>query len=113
MLNIALAVVTTLLVVSLAANAFFYFHRSRFEMHWLSRETRALDRARAAELRAGQQIDAMLERVSTAPRLDLDPGKHAVEVDPTAHKFYADDDDPVEQAIWDEAHGDTDDEDDA
>ena len=100
--DIFLAVVTTLLVVSVALNLYFLTHRHRFEAHWLSRETRALDRARAAELRAGEQIDAILERVHTAPRLDLDTSARVPTINPEARRFFADDDDPVEQAAWNE-----------
>lgn len=37
--------------------------------------TDANDRAHAAELRAADQIDAMLDRLKTAPRLDLITGR--------------------------------------
>lgn len=101
--DIILAVVTTLLLVSLALNAYLWFGRTNFEDHWLARETRALDRARAAELRAGEQIDAMLDRVSKAPALTMQPVEIVPDVKLEQRKYFADDDDPVEQAAWDEA----------
>lgn len=108
MIIVILSVISTLFAVSMAFNVYFVIHRERFEARWLSRETRALDRAHAAELRAGQQIDAMLERVSTAPRLELDAGQTAVQIDPDARKYYADDDDPVEDRAWNEYRGEPD-----
>jgi hypothetical protein len=72
MTSTLLAVVATLLVVSVVLNVLQYAHRRHFEDHWLSRETRALDRAHAAELRAGEQIDAMLDRVSKRDNLSLE-----------------------------------------
>lgn len=103
--DIILAIVGTLLIVSAGANAYFVFTRWRFETRWLARETKALDRARAAELRSGAQIDAFLDRVSTAPRLDLDTGRTVPEVDPAKRKYFADDDDPVEERAWNEYRG--------
>ena len=102
---IFLTIALTLLVVSLVANILFVFTRQRFERSWLARETRALDRAHAAELRAGQQIDAMLERVGTTPRLDLGAARSVPAVDPDARRYFADDDDPVEDRAWNEYRG--------
>lgn len=42
----------------------------------LAHETVALDRARAAELRSAQQIDALLDRIGTTPRLEVAPAEH-------------------------------------
>lgn len=106
--EIFLAIAMTLLVVSVAANIAFYVSRHRFESRWLLRETRALDQAHASELRAASQIDAMLERVSTAPRMVLDRDRNVPVVNPDERKFYADDDDPVEERAWNEYRGATD-----
>lgn len=104
MLEIALAVVVTLLVVSVALNVAYHFDRRRFEHAWLARETSALDRAHAAELRSQQQIDAMLDRVSTKSHLDLAKPVMTVDVDPSLRKAWFDDDDPTEHAAWDKVH---------
>lgn len=105
MVGTILAVVATLLAVSLAANAYFALSRRRFEESWLARETRALDRAHAAELRAGQQVDAMLERFSRDPHAEVVAKVPDVIVNPEAHKAWFDDEDPVDQDLWNEYHG--------
>lgn len=105
MTAIYLAVVATLLVVSAAINAYYFATRYRTVAYWTQREMKALDRARATELRSAEQIDAILERVHTAPRLDLETGRQAVVIDPDARRFFADDDDPVEERAWNKAHG--------
>lgn len=102
------AVLATLLVVSLIANVSFFLTRRSVIAEWADRERQALDRAHGAELRSVQQIDALLERVHTAPRLDLEAGQQAVVIDPAARRFFADDDDPVEERAWNKAHGEPD-----
>lgn len=69
----------------------------------LVRETAARDQAHAAELRSVKQIDAMLDRISTAPRLDLDTAvkaKPALTSDRTYIADHAGDD-----AAWNEYRG--------
>lgn len=105
MLGIILAAVTTLLAVSLAVNAYFTLSRSRFEDRWLARETRALDRAHAAELRAGQQVDAILDRFSRDPHAMVVEKVEDAIVDPGARKAWFDDEDPVDTEAWNEVHG--------
>lgn len=104
--DVLLAVTSTLLGVSLLGNGYLGLTRHRVESYWSARERQALDRANAAELRSAQQIDAMLERISTAPRLDLDTGRAVHPIDPSERKFFADDDDPLEDQAWNEYRGD-------
>lgn len=68
----------------------------------LAHETFALDRARAAELRSAQQIDAMLDRISTEPRLELRPASTAV-VEPSTRKYIADH--PADDEAWNDYRG--------
>lgn len=59
------------LAASLACNLLQYrAHRAAIQAA-LQHEQRLLDRARGAELRSEQQIDTMLARVSTTPRLEI------------------------------------------
>lgn len=71
----------------------------------LRHETALLDRARAAELRSAQQVDAMLERISTEPRFELRPASTAV-ADPSQRKYIADH--PADDAAWNEFRGEGD-----
>jgi hypothetical protein len=75
----------------------------------LQHEERLLDRARAAELRSDQQIDRMLERVHTAPRLEMTQGATTVAVDPAERTFISDL--PTDDEAWNDLTGEAEDED--
>ena len=100
--DIFLAVALTLLVISLGVNGYLFFSRRRFEQRWLVREIRALDRAHASELRAAEQIDAMLDRVSSAPGLEIREVVPLHDAEAGERRAFFDDDDPTEQAAWNE-----------
>ena len=70
------------------------------------REARALDSARAAELRSAQQIDALLDRVSTAPRIELRHVEPVPEPDTNAKHYIADH--IADDAAWNEYRGESD-----
>lgn len=95
----ALAISVVALVVQQRA------HKSSISLA-LVQETRALDRAHAAELRSEQQIDAMLARISTTPRMDLSTGTVASPVDPDRPKYISDE--PYMDAAWNDFRGDVD-----
>lgn len=63
----------------------------------LAAETRALDRAHATEIRSAQQLDALLDRISTAPRIEVRPA-HQVTTDPTAKHYITDE--PYMDEAW-------------
>lgn len=65
----------------------------------------ANDRAHAAEIRAGQQIDTMLDRISTSPRLEVRTGVGTV--DPAKQKYISDS--PYMDQVWDDLRGQTED----
>lgn len=89
MTAIVVAVLTTLLVVSLLLNWYQRIERRRFEATALIRETRALDAAHAAELRSKEQIDAMLDRINTSPRIEVRPPA-IPEIDPNERTYIPD-----------------------
>lgn len=68
----------------------------------MARETAALDAMHAAELRSVKQIDAMLDRISTAPRLDLSESK--LPTAPTSDRKYIADH-AGDDAAWNEFRG--------
>lgn len=79
-----------LLVASLALNGALWFTRYKAADSWRERARAAEDAKKAAELRSAQQIDAMLDRVRSSA-LTLDAAEPDVTIDPTARKFFADD----------------------
>ena len=105
MIGTFLAITATLLVVSLSFNVYLLLSRRSFEEGWLARETRALDRAHAAEIRAGQQVDAMLDRFARDPHAEIVAKLPDAIVNPEEHKAWFDDEDPVDQERWNEYHG--------
>lgn len=98
-LSAALAIAVVGLVVQ-------HFANKRSLRLVLAQETRALDRAHAAELRASQQIDAMLERIATQPRLELSTGTKLPVVDPDTPKYISDE--PYMDEAWNNYRGVTD-----
>lgn len=64
----------------------------------LEQETRLLDRIHATELRSAQQIDAMLERISTAPRIEVRPAPAAPTTTPDAQHYITDE--PYMDEAW-------------
>jgi hypothetical protein len=95
-----------LLVTSAAWNFALLKTRHSTTRVWRERARLAEDRQRAAELRAAQQIDAMLDRISSPV---LAPAKPAMpEVDPTQRKHISDF--PVDDDVWNEYRGNTEDE---
>ena len=71
----------------------------------LQHETRLLDRARAAELRSAQQIDAMLERINTSPRIEVREASVAPKADAESVKYIADT--PYMDEVWNDYRGET------
>lgn len=69
----------------------------------LQQETRALDRARAAELRSEQQINALLDRISTAPRIEVRPTVEAPQVKLDERHYIADH--QADDHAWNEYRG--------
>lgn len=90
-----------LLLASLVMNAMLWFTRRAPAAEWRARARAAEDRARATELRSSQQIDALLDRVSVAPRMGLQAGAMLGAVDPAVRTYVADEDDTT----WNELHG--------
>lgn len=108
-LPITLGVLAGLLVASVLINVFQYVTSRRAIEAANQHEQRLLDRARAAELRSHEQIDAMLARVSTAPRLDLSEGQTKTAIDPSERTFISDD--PTDDEVWNDFLGEDPDED--
>jgi hypothetical protein len=70
-MNLILGTLAGLLATSIACNAALYFTRRRADVSTTVRLRSADDRAHAAELRAAKQIDAMLDRIHTEPRIEM------------------------------------------
>jgi hypothetical protein len=66
-------------------------------------------RALAAETRSAEQIDAMLARLSTAPRLEMRAGEDPAPVDPDERVFISDL--PTDDEVWNDFVGEDPDED--
>lgn len=66
-------------------------------------ETVLLDRAHAAELRSARQIDAMLDRLSTEPRLQMRPAEAHPAPELGARKYIADH--PADDEAWNDYRG--------
>lgn len=66
----------------------------------MAQGTRALDAARAAELRSAQQIDAMLDRISTSPRIEVRP---AVATGLSERPYISDE--PYHDGAWNDLRG--------
>jgi uncharacterized membrane protein YccC len=103
MLYIALGALAGLLLASVLINVFQYRIGRVAVKAALQHEERLLDRARATELRSDRQIDAMLARLSTAPRLELSEGEAAATVDLSERTFISDL--PVDDVDWNELRG--------
>lgn len=86
----AFGVLSAALLISFVILGIQYVAHKRDISAALKHETFALDRARAAELRSAQQIDAMLDRISTEPRLELRPASGSVVIDPKVRKYITD-----------------------
>lgn len=97
---VIIAVLATLLAVSGEGNYLQKRSREHFEAYWMTRERRALDMAHAAELRSHEQIDAMLDRINTSPRIEVRPPL-APKVDLAERTYIADHD----VAAWNEHVG--------
>lgn len=93
MIFLVLGVVVGLLVASVSLNLILWYTRRSYTAIWRDRAREAEDKAHAAELRSEQQINAMLDRVSTSSRVELIPGSGQVDLE--ARKY-----------ITDEAHDD-------
>jgi hypothetical protein len=66
-------------------------------------------RAFAAETRSAEQIDAMLTRISTAPRLEMRASEDPAPVDPDERVFISDL--PTDDEVWNDFVGEDPDED--
>lgn len=106
MTNFVIGALAAGLVIAVAGLVVQYFANRRSLRLVLAQETRALDAARAAELRASQQIDAMLERIATQPRLELSAAAKASAVDPDATKYITDE--PYMDEAWNDYRNATD-----
>jgi hypothetical protein len=94
------------LLISAAGLVVQHFMNKRVVALLVLRETRALDTARAAELRSAQQIDALLDRVSTAPRIELSRAELTPEPDSSTRRYIADH--VADDAAWNEYRGESD-----
>lgn len=100
------ALSAALLIAVVALVAQHHAHK-RFVGLALAQETRALDRAAAAELRSAKQIDAMLDRISTEPRLEIRPTATSTEA-PSKERIYIADHSGDDEA-WNEYRGEEED----
>jgi hypothetical protein len=91
------------LVIALAALVAHIYSGRRTVRLALQQETRALDRAHAAELRSEQQINALLDRISTAPRIEVRPAESAPQVKLGERRYIADH--QADDAAWNEYRG--------
>lgn len=90
-----------LLIASLLGNfVAWYLWASRERMHKLALRD-VEDARRAAEIRSGEQLDAMLDRISTSPRIEVLPAK-APPVNPEERLYFSDADSEAEQEAWNE-----------
>lgn len=100
--EIVIGLLAGLLIASVALNLALWVTRLENTKVWRQRARDAEDARKAAELRSGEQIDAMLERISTSPRLEVLPAS-APPVDPGERRFISDL--PYDDAAWNEFRG--------
>lgn len=91
------------LVSSLIVNAGLWFSRMSFTRIWRERAREAEDAKKASDLRCERQIDAMLERLHTSDRLELNGASQTATVDPAARRYIPDTEDA--DRAWDEYRG--------
>ena len=96
-------VLAALLAASLIAHVISYFLHRGDILEYKRMLRAASDSVHAAELRSSQQIDAMLERISTAPRLDLSAASAVRPVDPEQKTFISDL--PYDDERWNDYRG--------
>lgn len=101
LLLVGLGVLGGLLIASLALNMMLWYTRREYVADWRRRTREAEDAKHAAEIRSAQQIDAMLERISTAPRLEVAPGRSTAELQ---EKTYISDE-PYMDDAWNDFRG--------
>lgn len=101
--DLIIGVLLALLAVSGAGNGLQYFLRSRSVSVARARVREAEDARHAAELRSYQQIDAMLDRISTSPRIEVRPPVDKVDLE--TRKYFSDTDTPDDVEAWNEYRG--------
>lgn len=102
MTPLLVGVLIGLLAASLLGNLALWYTRREFVAAWRERARAAEDKAHAAELRASQQIDAMLDRVRTSDRLTM-AGPASATINPDERKFISDF--PHDDDAWNEYRG--------
>lgn len=103
--DVLLGILIGLLVASVAANIALYVTRHRSAATWRQRARGAEDEARAAQLRSAEQIDALLDRVSTSPRIEFRPPA-IPKIDPDEPKYIPETEDG--DAAWNAFRGEPD-----
>lgn len=101
---VIIGILAGLLVASLVLNIAQYASTRRTVDAALQHEERLLDRARGAELRAAQQIDAMLDRLHTTPRMTLAEAKVKVPERDSGKRLYITDSPYMDEA-WNDYRG--------
>jgi hypothetical protein len=95
--HIALGLLAGLLLASLILNAYQRSNEKSLDKAWQFRWREAEDRANAAQVRSAEQIDAMLDRISTSPRLEVHEPAPPLP-DPTERPYISDF--PYEDERW-------------
>lgn len=101
---VILGLVIGLLIASAALNVVLLRSRASRDHAWQERVRHADDARHASELRSAEQIDAILDRISTSPRLEVLPVTGG-DVDPDERKHFSDFDTEIEQDAWNEYRG--------
>lgn len=102
MTPLLVGVLIGLLLASILGNLALWYTRREFVAAWRDRARAAEDKAHAAELRASQQIDAILDRVRTSDRMTM-AGPASPEINPDERKFISDF--PHDDDVWNEYRG--------
>lgn len=87
--DLVVGLLVGLLLASMMLNGYLLWSRRYLSGAWQDRARRAEDAKNAAELRSGEQIDALLDRINTSPRLQVLPAG-APKVDPTVMTYIPD-----------------------
>lgn len=108
MTPLLVGVLIGLLIASLLGNLALWYTRREFVAAWRERARTAEDKAHAAELRASQQIDAMLDRIRTDDRLTMSAVAPSPTINPDERKYISDY--PHDDETWNEFRGSGEDE---
>lgn len=100
--DLLIGLLSGLLIASLVGNGALYLVRAGAAATWRQRALAAEDAKKAQELRSGEQIDALLDRVRTSPRLEV-AAPVTRKVDPDARLYFPDTEDA--DADWNTYRG--------